>query len=135
MTMKRCILVVLICFATKLSAQERQPARLLRQQGIHGDKVAVVYAGDIWITGLRGGDARRLTSDDGLEYFPKFSPDGKWIAFSGEYSGTRQGYVISADGGTPRQLTFYNDIGTIPNRGGIDDRVVDWTPDGKNILF
>ncbi|HJQ39808.1 MAG TPA: PDZ domain-containing protein, partial [Thermoanaerobaculia bacterium] len=90
---------------------------------------------DIWVASANGGEARRLTSDDGMEYFPKFSPDGKWIAFTGEYSGSRQVFVISADGGTPRQLTFYNDVGPLPPRGGIDNRILDWTPDGKNILF
>src|SRR4029079_5692650 len=57
------------------------------------------------------------------------------IAFTGDYSGSRQVFVISADGGAPRQLTFYNDVGPVPPRGGIDNRVVDWTPDGKPILL
>ena len=117
------------------AAAQQNLTRLLRQPDIHGDKVAFVYAGDIWIASAAGGDARRLTSDDGMEYFPKFSPDGRWIAFTGDYSGSRQVFVISADGGAPRQLTFYNDIGSVPPRGGIDNRVVDWTPDGKRILF
>ncbi|HEX7808523.1 MAG TPA: PDZ domain-containing protein, partial [Thermoanaerobaculia bacterium] len=89
----------------------------------------------LWIASAKGGDARRLTSDEGMEYFPKFSPDGRWIAFTGDYSGSRQVYVISVDGGAPRQLTFYNDVGALPPRGGIDNRILDWTPDGKNILF
>ncbi|HEV3485183.1 MAG TPA: hypothetical protein VG106_07230, partial [Vicinamibacterales bacterium] len=62
-------------------------------------------------------------------------PDGRWIAFTGDYSGSRQVFVVSVDGGTPRQLTFYNDVGALPPRGGIDNRILDWTPDGKNILF
>ncbi|MGZ8868469.1 MAG: S41 family peptidase, partial [Thermoanaerobaculia bacterium] len=83
-------------------------------------------------------DAGRGTgkeSDEGMEYFPKFSPDGRWIAFSGEYSGSRQVFVIPADGGRPKQLTYYNDVGSMPPRGGVDNRILDWTPDGKNILF
>ncbi|MBV9958680.1 MAG: PD40 domain-containing protein, partial [Acidobacteria bacterium] len=64
-----------------------------------------------------------------------FSPDGRWIAFSGEYDGTRQVFVISVDGGEPRQLTFHNDIGQLPPRGGYDNRVLGWTPDGRNVLF
>jgi tricorn protease len=70
-----------------------------------------------------------------MELFPKFSPDGEWLAFSAEYSGNRQVYVMSVDGGTPTQLTYYNDIGQMPPRGGFDYRILDWTPDGKNILF
>jgi tricorn protease len=129
--MKRLFTLVALIAATA-TAQE---TRLLRQPDIHGDKVAFVYAGDIWIADVRGGDARRLTSDEGYEMFPKFSPDGRSIAFVGEYSGTKQVFVISTDGSAPRQLTFYNDVGNIPPRGGVDNRIVDWTPDGKNILF
>ncbi|MFQ5670640.1 MAG: PDZ domain-containing protein [Acidobacteriota bacterium] len=109
--------------------------RLLRFPDIHRDRIAFVYGGDLWIVASEGGLARRLTSHQGLELFPKFSPDGKWIAFSGEYGGTRQVYVISIDGGTPRQLTFYNDVGPMPPRGGFDNRVLGWTPDGTHVVF
>jgi tricorn protease len=69
-----------------------------------------------------------------MELFPKISPDGKWIAFSGEYSGSRQVYVMPSTGGTPRQLTYYNSVGLMPPRGGFDNAVLDWTPDSKSIL-
>src|SRR5215211_2269592 len=96
-----------------VSGQQRDDglARLLRFPDIHGDTIAFVYAGDIWTVPAAGGTARRLTSHTGLELFPKFSPDGRWIAFSGQYNGTRQVYVIPAEGGEPRQLTFYNEVG------------------------
>jgi tricorn protease len=110
-------------------------ARLLRFPDIHGDMIAFVYAGDIWTVPASGGTARRLTSHPGFEIFPKFSPDGRWIAFSGEYNGTRQVFVISVDGGEPRQLTYRNDVGALPPRGGWDNIVYGWTPDGKNVLF
>ena len=97
--------------------------------------MAFVYAGDIWTVGANGGEARRLTSHEGLELFPKISPDGKWIAFSGEYSGSRQIFVIPAEGGTPRQLTWYNSVGVMPPRGGYDHVVLDWTPDSRQILI
>ncbi|HEX8618362.1 MAG TPA: PDZ domain-containing protein, partial [Thermoanaerobaculia bacterium] len=132
--MKKLITLIALLCATNTFAQEKL-TRLLRQPDIHGDTVAFVYAGDIWLASTNGGDARRLTSDEGMEYFPKFSPDGRSIAFTGDYSGSRQVFVISVDGGAPRQLTFYNDVGALPPRGGIDNRVLDWTPDGKNILF
>ncbi len=133
--MKKLIMILMVAAtAITASAQERL-TRLLRQPDIHGDQVAFVYAGDLWIASAKGGDARRLTSDAGMEYFPKFSPDGRWIAFTGDYSGSRQVFVISVDGGQPRQLTFYNDVGALPPRGGIDNRVLDWTPDGKSVLF
>jgi tricorn protease len=110
-------------------------ARLLRYPAIHGDKIAFVYAGDIWVVDVAGGAARRLTSHPGLELFPRFSPDGRWIAFTGEYGGNRQVFVISVDGGAPRQLTFHNDIGDLPPRGGYDNQVLGWTPDGKDVVF
>jgi tricorn protease len=110
-------------------------ARLLRYPDVHGDKIAFVYAGDIWVVEAAGGTARRLTSHPGLELFPKFSPDGRSIAFTGEYSGNRQVFVIGVDGGAPRQLTFHNDVGRLPPRGGYDNQVLGWTPDGKDVVF
>jgi tricorn protease len=109
-------------------------ARLLRFPNINGDLVVFVYAGDIWSVPAAGGDARRLTSHPGLELFPKISPDGRWIAFSAEYSGSRQVYVMPAAGGTPRQLTYYNDAGIMPPRGGYDYVIMDWTPDSRQVL-
>src|SRR5687768_11183722 len=133
--MKQIITTIFVLLLSTTAFAQERLTRLLRQPDIHGDTVAFVYAGDIWLASTRGGDARRLTSGEGMEYFPKFSPDGRWIAFTGDYTGSRQVFVVSADGGTPRQLTFYNDVGALPPRGGIDNRVLDWTPDGKQILF
>jgi tricorn protease len=127
--------VVLLCFAVDSFAQENELTRLLRFPDVSKTHIAFVYAGDIWVTDINGGTARRLTSHEGTELFPKFSPDGKWIAFSAEYSGSRQIYAINVEGGDPRQLTFYNDVGPLPPRGGYDNQVLDWSPDGKNILF
>ncbi len=133
--MKKIILLLALTVFAHSAVSQEKLTRLLRQPDIQGDTVAFVYAGDIWLAAAAGGDARRLTSGEGMEYFPKFSPDGRWIAFTGDYSGSRQVFVISVDGGPPRQLTFYNDVGNLPPRGGIDNRILDWTPDGKNILF
>lgn len=120
-------------FGVKSQAQDE--ARLMRYPDINKNLIAFVYAGDIWTVDATGGEARRLTSHIGMELFPKISPDGKWIAFSAEYSGSRQIYVMPATGGTPRQLTFYNSVGLMPPRGGFDDVPLDWTADSKNILF
>jgi len=132
------LLACLVSHPTLSPAQESSSndlTRLLRFPDIHGDRVAFVYAGDIWISDTSGGLARRLTSHEGMEVFPKFSPDGTLIAFSAEYSGTRQVHVISVEGGTPRQLTYYNDVGPMPPRGGFDNRILGWTPDGENVVF
>ena len=112
-----------------------EQTRLLRHPDIHGETIAFSYAGDLWTVAAEGGEARRLTSHRGLELFPRFSPDGRWIAFTGEYGGTSQVHVIPAGGGEPRQLTYYNSIGGLPPRGGVDNRVVGWTPDGEEIVF
>ncbi len=123
----------LIVFASASTALA-DDTRLLRFPDIHEDTVAFVYAGDIYVAPSTGGDAKRLTSHEGLELFPKFSPDGSQIAFSAEYNGTRQVYVMPASGGQPKQLTWYNDVGSMPPRGGYDYRVLDWTPDGRHVL-
>lgn len=130
--------LLLVCMVAPSAAQPARGedlARLLRYPDIHGDLIAFVYAGDIWTVPAAGGTARRLTSHPGLELFPKFSPDGRWIAFSGQYNGTRQVFVIPAEGGEPRQLTFYNEVAALPPRGGYDNRVLGWTPDGKSVIF
>ena len=118
------------------AAQETGPpeGRLLRFPDIHRDSVVFVYGGDIWQASSSGGAARRLTSHAGLELFPKISPDGRWIAFSAEYTGTRQVYVMPAWGGAPKQLTFYNDVGPMPPRGGWDNWILGWTPEGKILV-
>ena len=109
--------------------------RILRFPDISATQVTFVYGGDIYTAARTGGAAQRLTSHAGMELFPKFSPDGRQIAFSAEYSGSRQVYAMPSDGSAaPTQLTWYNDVGVMPPRGGFDYRVLDWTPDGKNIL-
>lgn len=131
-----CLLPVLLAFTLLNNGlMAADDVRLLRFPDINKDLVAFVYAGDIWTVSSSGGDARRLTSHEGFELFPKISPDGKWIAFSGEYSGSRQVFVIPSSGGVPRQLTWYNSVGVMPPRGGWDDVVLDWTPDSKQILI
>lgn len=109
-------------------------ARLLRFPDIHRDFVVFVYGGDLWRVASTGGTARQLTSFDGQELFPKISHDGQWIAFSAEHSGSRQVWVMPAAGGTARQLTYYTDVGPMPPRGGWDNWIQGWTPDGKILV-
>jgi tricorn protease len=101
------------------------PTKLLRYADISKDAVVFSYAGDLWTASRQGGSARRLTSGSGDKLYPKFSPDGKWIAFTASYDGNPDVYVIPAEGGEPKRLTYHpsNDI------------VLGWTPDGKNVLF
>ncbi|MGD2086277.1 MAG: PDZ domain-containing protein [Candidatus Aminicenantes bacterium] len=133
--MKKICLLVFLSVLLISYGFSREDMRLLRFPDINKNLIAFVYAGDIWTVPSNGGNARRLTSHEGLELFPKFSPDGKWIAFSGEYSGSRQIYVMSSKGGVPKQLTYYNDVGELPPRGGFDHIPLDWTPDSQQVLF
>jgi len=108
--------------------------RFLHQPDIHKDKIVFVYTNDLWTVSAEGGRAKRLTSHSGEEGTPKFSPDGKWIAFSGQYDGNTspsaryfgctEVYIMPSSGGMPRRLTYH------PDR----DVVLGWTPDGR-ILF
>jgi len=121
--------------STPTSAAASGPTKLLRFPDVYGDQVAFCYAGDIWKASIKGGMAVRLTAHPGVEVFPRFSPDGKWIAFTGQYDGDEQVYVIPADGGMPKKLTYYPAQGPLAPRWGYDNIVYGWTPDGKSILF
>lgn len=109
--------------------------KLLRYPDISGNEVVFCYGGDLWKTKTDGGLAVRLTAHPGQELFPKFSPDGQWIAFTGQYDGDEQVYIMSATGGVPKQLTYYPAAGPLPPRWGYDHQVYGWTPDGKRVLF
>src|SRR4029078_5681411 len=124
-----------VVFSAAISSENTGLTRLLRYPTVSKERIAFVYAGDIWTVPIAGGEAHRLTADRGEELFPRFSPDGKWIAFTGEMSGTPQVYVVPAEGGPARQLTFHNDVGVLPPRGGLDNQGRGWTPDGKKVLF
>ncbi|MFQ5778955.1 MAG: protease, partial [Terriglobia bacterium] len=100
-------------------------SRLMRYPDISKDQVVFVYAGDLWTVPRAGGMARRLTAHPGDELFPKFSPDGQWIAFTGEYDGNADVFVVPAEGGEPRRLTYHP----------ASDNVLGWTPDGRKVLF
>jgi tricorn protease len=127
-------LFLLLAGSAAAPAAEAQ-TRLLRFPAIHGDRVAFTYAGDLWTAPVTGGTATRLTAHPGMEVFAKFSPDGRWIAFTGQYDGDEQVYVVPATGGEPKQLTFYPARGPLTPRWGWDHHVYGWTTDGKAILF
>jgi len=107
------------------SAPSRAETLLLRQPDIDGETIVFAYAGDLWLTDTQGGDPRRLTAGAGAESDPHFSPDGRLIAFTGEYEGGKDVYVIDAGGGEPRRLTFHPE----------DDLVRGWSKDGRDVLF
>ena len=117
-----CLCVVFaLSTAPALAGQEGY----LRYPDLHGDQVAFVAEGDLWLAPAGGGTARRVTSDPGPELFPRFSPDGTRIAFTGHYDGNADVFVVATGGGEPRRLTWHPAA----------DSVIGWTPDGKSVLF
>ncbi len=100
------------------------PPRFVSFPDIHGERVVFTYDGDLWAGDVKGGPATRLTSHPGTEFAARFSPDGRWIAFSAGYDGGQNVYVMPAQGGTPRRLTW---------RGACQVR--GWSPDGRKVLF
>ncbi len=121
MDRKRILLIAGLFILAIASATE---TRLLRQPDVSDSHIVFSYGGNIWVTDLYGGDAKRLTSFQGVESFPKFSPDGQWIAFSGQFAGSTDVYVISVDGGEMKRLTYHPGA----------DIVRGWTPDGKVVF-
>ncbi len=128
-------LSLLFFFISWNAFSDSSEGRLLRFPDVHDKRVAFVYAGDIWIVGTEGGTARRLTSHSGLELFPKFLPGRLKDRIYAQYDGNFNVYVMPADGGTPRQLTFTTDPTHVPERMGPNNEVITWLPDGKSILF
>ena len=109
---------------------------LVRFPTLHGGSIVFEAGGNLWKVGLAGGEARRLTADPGYDQMPRFSPNGKWIAFTGEYAGQTDVYVMPAAGGQVKRLTFDSDVTPhAPMRWGPNNMVVTWTPDSKKIVF
>jgi len=119
------LLAALMAPATVSTQPNTRDTRLLAQPATNGTHVAFVYADDLWVAKLDGTDVRRLTTDDGVERSPAFSPDGKLIAFSAQYDGNPDVFVVPAEGGVPRRLTWHPGA----------DIVQGFTADGKRVLF
>src|ERR1700758_218150 len=130
------VAIAVLAFAAASKTQEMQEGRLLRFPDVYKDKIVFSYAGVLCPVSTSGGPARRITTHPGLELFPKFSPDGSHIAFTGQYDGNPNVYVIPAEGGEPKQLTFSTPpIPTLPERMGMENEIINWMPDGKSIVF
>ena len=97
----------------------------MRTPTLNKTHIVFSYAGDLWTVARDGGEASRLTTGVGREFSPLFSPNGQWIAFTGEYDGNVDVYVMPASGGVPRRLTYHPGA----------DQLAGWTPDGKSVLF
>ena len=136
--MKKKQLWSLVC-AMFVAAQQGQAeeARLLRFPATNGSDIVFSYAGDLYKVSVRGGEAKRLTSHVGYEMFPHFSPDGKTIAFTGQYDGNTEVYTIPADGGEPLRVTYTatNQRDDVGDRMGPNNIVTAWTADGAKIVY
>lgn len=120
---------------TTFVSPDAHATKLLRYPNIHGDQLVFTHGGDLWTASVTGGVARRITAHPGLELFAKYSPDGKWLAFTGQYDGDEHVYIMPSDGGSPTRLTYYPAGAPLPARWGFEHQVYGWTPDGKNVLF
>jgi tricorn protease len=124
MKLQRLLLLFMVvgCLAVPVAAQG---TRLLRHPTVSRELVAFEYGGDLWVVSRNGGQARRVTSTQGIELDPFFSPDGSQIAYTSTVAGNTDVYVVPAAGGDPKRLTYHPNL----------DRVRGWTPDGRSVVF
>jgi tricorn protease len=124
--MKKVMLALVILLTINVVSFAQADRKLLmRNPTLSKTHIVFVYAGDLWIVSREGGEASRLTNGIGIETTPLFSPDGRTIAFTGEYDGNVDIYTVPATGGVPKRLTYHPGADTLSN----------WTPDGKQVLF
>lgn len=131
--------ILSLCLLAWLPAltQAAGEARLLRFPATNGQEIVFSYAGDLYKVPVSGGEARRLTSHVGYEMFPRFSPDGRTIAFTGQYDGNTEVYTLPAEGGEPLRITYTatNQRDDLGDRMGPNNIVMTWTPDGSRIVY
>lgn len=123
--MKRLISLTILASIVSQALTAQIDAGLFRYPDVSKTQIVFTYANDLWLVPKEGGTAIKLSSPPGVESFPKFSPDGNTVAYTGNYDGNQDAYIIPVQGGIPTRLTEH----------GLPDRVVDWTPDGKRVLF
>jgi tricorn protease len=131
------LMVLTLAIGLTMTAFPQDESRLFRFPAVYGDQVVFSYAGDLYSVSRSGGTARQLTNHTGYEMFPRFSPDGKTIAFTGQYDGNTEVFTIPAYGGEPVRLTYTATLtrDDIADRMGPNNIVMTWTPDGKNIIY
>jgi tricorn protease len=134
--MKRLMALLILLFLLNTCLAKEQ-ARLLRFPAIHEDQIVFTYAGDLYTVPTEGGTARKLTNHEGFEMFPQFSSDGKWIAFTGQYDGNTEVYLMPAEGGEPKRLTFTATLGRddVSDRMGPNNIVMTWKNKKNEIIF
>ena len=134
--MNKKLLFSLLLAGTTFSGQAEE-ARLLRFPSTNGQEIVFTYGGDLYKAPLSGGEAKRLTSHVGYEMLARFSPDGKSIAFTGQYDGNTEVFLIPSEGGEPKRLTYTatNSRDDLGDRMGPNNMVLTWSRDGKHIVY
>lgn len=134
--MKRHLLFLIAGILT-WDAAGSQEARLLRFPAVSANQVVFSYAGDLYTVARSGGTARKLTSHPGYEMFPRFSHDGKQLAFTGQYDGNTEVYIMPAQGGEPLRITYTATLGRddVSDRMGPNNVVMGWSPDDKEVVY
>ncbi|MFW5773478.1 MAG: S41 family peptidase [Tangfeifania sp.] len=122
--MKNLLLILTALFFVNLTSAQIN-AKLMRYMDVSDSQIVFVYGGDIWVVDKNGGTALSVTSSPGEESWPRFSPDGKSIAFTAQYNGNSDVFVMPVTGGVPTRVTY----------NAFSDRLIDWHPDGKKLLF
>ncbi|MBU0637861.1 MAG: PDZ domain-containing protein [Planctomycetes bacterium] len=117
--------VAIVLVVLSLGSAALAESHLMRMADVHQDKIVFTYEGDLWLASTAGGYAHRITNDPGQEVWAKFSPDGQRLAFTAQYDGGLDVYVMDARGGVPQRLTYHPAM----------DRVLGWFPDGQHVLF
>ena len=135
--LKRTLLLILLLSTTIIFALSQDEGRLFRFPAIYDSQIVFTYAGDLYTVSVNGGIARKLTTHSGYEMFPRFSPDGKYIAFTAQYDGNTEVYVMPSEGGVPKRLTYTATLerDDVSDRMGPNNIVMGWTPDGKYVIF
>ena len=135
--MKRIFWVAILIFLTIQVIFADEEARLLRFPTVYKDQVVFNYAGDLYTVKSEGGTARKLTNHDGIEMFPRFSPDGEWLAFTGQYDGNTEVYLMPSMGGIPKRLTYTATLerDDVSDRMGPNNIVMGWKHSSNKIIF
>jgi tricorn protease len=134
---KRALTLLILMLLAQISLHAQDEARLLRFPAIYDNQIVFTYAGDLYTVEADGGIARKLTNHDGYEMFARFSPDGRTIAFTGQYDGNTEVYTMNSQGGVPERLTFTATLGRddVSDRMGPNNIVLGWKHDNNSIIF
>ena len=122
---RKTSLIAMAAWLLIAAAASAAPIKLARTPDYHAGKIAFSYLGDIWVVNEDGSNPQRITINTAREVNPRFSPDGRWIAFSSNRYGNMDVFVVEATGGTPRRLTYHTG----------NDEVVGWAPDSQKVIF